>query len=264
MIAKSLLALSFALIANIASADELEVRVQTGFTFGTDFGTVYSPSEYDINGSGNPYQTDGYTTATLNSKPKTDITAGMDVNYFFNNYFGINFGAGYAQFGVENQNVYLSSSGGSWNHYFPDFAVKGATLSLGPVFRLKIEGHEIFDKFNPYLGVSFVTLLGNISNTNFNTQSIAAFSAANPGATQTEQIIGGGYGEGGSSSFSAFGVMPRIGFAYQLTNEISVGAEYRYIDFQKVDGGAMRSFMDGFTTSLQTHNIVFNIGYRII
>ena len=186
--------------------------------------------EYDTSGGAM-----GKYEATLKDLPKGDITAGVTVEHFFNknNNLGLGAGLAYAEMNFDDQLVFLKGEL-EFDHYFPAFSFKGAIAHLGPVYRM--DKQALFAGARPYFGGELVGYAGIITNTNYNEQSVI----------DTGSFEGSDYGQNGTSDFSAFGASAKAGLMFDLGSNSVLGLEMKYTKIE-VDGGAMRSFKDGFT-----------------
>lgn len=92
-----------------------------------------------------------------------------------------------------------------------------------------------------------------MTNTNYNAASVIA----------TGSFQGSDYGKGGTSNITLKGYMPKIGLIYPLNKKVKIGAEYGAMRFYDIDGGAMRSFMNGFTgDSAKSNRIMMFVDYK--
>jgi opacity protein-like surface antigen len=121
---------------------------------------------------------------------------------------------------------------------FPGFTTEMTTFHIGGIIKQK-------SILNPFIGLSFATGIGKVSNTKFS-----------PDPAE--------YGVGGpKTAILAFGGIIKTGVNYDLTKVISVGVEYRYQYLKIQDTNQQfRSFNKGFTGTVKSNAILINLGYK--
>lgn len=239
-----------AVIANTASANEMEIRALLG---------VAKASTSNITGqhlpeSGTPPAVPA-TVTMADSNSKLAPTIGVDVNYYFNDNWGVNAGISYKKYTTNDTYVTINAAGGApWTSSFPSFSLTGYEISAGPLYRWKDVGSS--GKFAPFLGLNFVGFIGTQSNTNYSLANVTL-----TGGTP-KYVLGAPYGVGGpETNVSCFGYMPRFGVAYDLDKAMNIGAEYRYASM-KCNNGAMRSLQSGYKSDFVTNSLMFSVGFK--